>query len=489
MVIPYQNLVYLGKNPMFSFNCINYTILMSALLQALVSTIISVFFGLILAYFFDRFSFKLKSFFLAIAPLLCIMPSKLTALGIQLGLKGSGIWAIIFGHCALNIPFAFYIFYGTYQNYNSHWRLIAKEYGASSWQSYKDIDLIFLYPTIISTSSIIFLLCFTSFSLPLVLGTEGWHMTPDILISQLYTQGNYDHALYYFIMRLMVILPLCCAIKKETVRWFNTNPKIYEKFYLRFHGVMWPIVLTCISIIVLGPLLCVLWYSVDSKVLLFLYAVAAGSIDIVLSVPLYRVIYNSILLAMVSSVGAVLLGYMCAKALEYDGIILRRVILLCSSALFILGSVGCGILFSMIAHCTLLSRFFIVAVCHAILNYPFAYRLIQAHFHSWQSEWDLSAQSFGASIIDRLFTLGFPYLKKAFAQAFCISFGLSLTEVGAGSILHDATGITIPMAIKMYREQGCMEGVIGLSIILLGIVFIFAYVVHSRIAHINTDAQ
>ncbi len=462
---------------MFLLKGTHYCVFIFAVAQALISTLISLFFALILAYFFDRFSFKLKSLFVAITPLLCIMPSKLTALGVQLGMQTTGIWAIIFGHCALNIPFAFYIFYNAYQNYNSHWRLIAKEYGASHWQAYKHIDIVFLYPAIISAASIIFLLCFTSFSLPLALGTQDWHMTPDIVVSMLYKQSNYDNALYYFILRLVVILPICWAIKKKTVGWFNVHAKPYERFCFRSHSVIWPVILLCISIIILGPLLSVLLYTVDSKVLLFLYHVATGASDLFLHMSLYTVLYNSIILALISSIGAVILGYVFSKALMYyKQILLRGIFLLCTSAVFILGSVGCGIVFSMIGNCTFLSKFMIACACHMMLNYPFAYRLIQAHLTSWQSEWDLSAQSFGASSSDRWRTLELPYLKNAMLQAFCIAFGLSLTEVGAGSMLNDSAGMTIPMAIKIYRENGFLQGVIGLNIILLCLVLALTWI-------------
>lgn len=457
----------------------------AAIIQALLSTFISIMCALPCVYFFNRFHFIGKRFFLYLVPLLCIMPSKIMALGISSLSDLDGMLAIIWGHCALNIPLAFFVIHTASQIMNPHWQLIAQELGASRWHAYKDIDFPFLRPTIFSSAIIIFLLCFTSFSLPQILGTADYHMTPDILLYQTYTGQDYWLASIYFILRLLVLLPICFLSFKHYGGWLEhaMHEKNYESYKIKKHGVWWMALLLLVGILVLGPIIAALMHTCDSKVIAFWCSIVWCGIDTTLHMPVYRVIANSVLLACASGLGSVLVGYvLCKSILWARSTIVKNFISLITGAVFLLGSVGCGILFLWIAHSSFFSTCCAAILCHIVLNYPFAYRMIKAHYGSWQPEWDLSAQSFGATAIDRWKTLELPFLRASFAKAFCISFGLSLTEVGAGSVFGDSSGITIPMAIRIYREHGMQEGVIGLTIILLMIVFALGLGMRSSLA-------
>jgi thiamine transport system permease protein len=446
----------------------------NAFIQAFLSTFISVACANLAVYFFNRFQFRGKSFTLALVPLLCIMPSKIMALGIMSFGIVDGLFAIVWGHAALNIPLAFFMLYSASQIMNPHWNLIAQEFGATRWQAYKDIDLPFLKPTILSSSIIIFLLCFTSFSIPQILRTAEHHLTPDILVSQLYDAHDYVHALFYFIIRLTVLLPLCLVSIKHYGGWLEHAmiDKGHEQYSINRHSFVWIPFLVCVFFIIIAPIAMALFQLCDWNVFTFWHSMIVGSVDSILKVPVYLPIVNSILLALASGFGSVIIGYILCKSLRMiQANCIKKIIALSASAVFLLGSVGCGIVFAWLSNNSFCSKCMAAIICHIILNYPFAYRLIKAQYGSWQSEWDLSAQSFGATARDRWITLELPFLRTSFLQAFCISFGLSLTEVGAGSVLGDASGITIPMAIRLYREQGMQPGVVGLTLILLLLVF------------------
>lgn len=464
---------------MFLFNITPFCVLACSLLQAFLSTLISILAALPCVYFFNRFSFKGKKLLLSLIPLFCIMPSKLTGLGISVLFGINGFAAIILGHCALNIPLAFYVLYSACAHLNPYWQLIARQLGADQWQAYLDIDLPFLKSAIINATILIFLLCFTSFSLPSILGAQELHMTPDILISQLYQQNQWYQASIFFVLRLIVLLPLCFfSTKSYGSSWLQDQGiSAYAEFFsIKKHGWWWLVILGSIFFIVVGPLLAVLWHSLNMQVVLFWRDVIACMPDRILHLPVYQVIKNSILLAFFSGLGSIIFGYcLCFISRNIKSSMVKNTISLASSFVFLLGSVGIGILFAILSQHSFGSKFCIATLCHMILNYPFTYRIIKVHLDSWQPEWDLSAQSFGAGSRERFFTLELPFLRTAFAHAFCIAFGLSLTEVGAGSVLSSETGMTIPMAIRIYREQGAIEGVIGLSMILLGIVFLFYY--------------
>jgi len=456
-------------------------------LQALLSTTISIVLALPLAHFLYRFDMMGKKYFLALLPLLCIMPCKLAALGTLLSFNLTGLPGILLAHCALNIPFALYLLLATYNTFDSTWEKSAQQLGASNWQTYKTIYLPFLKPTIQSSAIIIFLLCFSSFSIPLLLGTHEYHLTPDIKISQLYTTDNAWTATLYFLMRLAIIMPLCITYMNTTARWANTwrdsQQRTTETYNPWLHGYHWLLYCVAPLIIILTPFTALLYAIYKENVFSFFKKIIVGNNDLLLNVPIHTPIINSILLGAVSGIGSVILGFIFYKLLYViQHAHVKKALAIVISFSFIIGSVGCGIIASWFIRSSIFSAFTIAAACHMLLNFPFAYRVIKTQMIGWQPEWELLASNFGATRAYRLKTLDWPFLRSSLYQAFCITFGLSLTEVGAGSIFGNTTGITIPMAIHMYREHNFMPGVMGLSLLLLLCVFLLAYAINRCVA-------
>jgi thiamine transport system permease protein len=460
----------------------DYTILYvfaNTVFQSAISTIISVGLCLPIAHFFYAFHFPGRGFFIALFPLLAIMPSKLVGMCTSMFYGICGLPGIIISHCILDIPLSLYVLHSAYQKCEPTWDLIAQELGATSWQCYRDIYLPFLRSTIMSISIAIFLLCFTSFSLPLILGTSDYHCTPDIKMYQLYQMQDWTSVILYAIGRLFIIIPITLLYKKSAYSLYNVamQEKRYASPWYAKNGyyIAWLLFCIAIAVLIIGPLITLLTSTINADVFNFWAQILTGACDSVIQIPVYRVIFNSILLAFASGIGALLCGYVLSKMMRNTcNISIRNFVMLVTAGVCIIGNVGCGIIFSWLST-SQVPLFAVAVLCHIILNYPFTYRIIDAQLITYQTEWDFTAQTFGANTQERLKTLEFPFLKTAFFQAFCIAFGLSLTEVGAGSIMFGSTGMTIPMAIRLYREHGCIDGVIGLSVILLLLVFIVAY--------------
>jgi len=450
------------------------------ILQALASTALSIVLALPLAHFLYRFDFAFKRFFIALLPLLCIMPCKLAALGTMASFNFTGLIGIIAAHCALNIPFALYLLLAHYNRSDSTWEKIARQLGASTWQVYKDIYLPLLKPTIQSASIIIFLLCFSSFSIPLLLGTHEYHMTLDIKISQLYTSNEGWSALLYFLMRLAVVVPLSMTYMHNATAWapikHNNQPKCTERYTPGIHGYGWLLYCVAPLVMIIIPFVALMHTMLNENLFHFFAQVINGDNDPFLHIALYIVMRNSIVLACASAIGSVIVGFM-AYTFFYATSHTRtkKTVATLATLPFILGNAGCGIITAWLLASPTMPPFVIATVCHIVLNFPFAYRIMTTQRTGWHHEWTLLAQNFGATRWDQLTTLDWPFLRIAMYQAFCISFGLSLTEVGAVSILSGTTGMTMSAAIHTYRQHNFMPGVMGLSLLLLLFVFFASY--------------
>jgi ABC-type Fe3+ transport system, permease component len=440
------------------------------------------------------------------------MPTKLAAICVSMfyGANfGSGFIGIILAHLMLNVAFAFYIICLAYNNFDITLLWLASEAGASSWRSYKDIIFPLLRPTIISAFLLLFLLHFASFSIPLILGSSIIHNTPEISIYNFYSSGDNFSALITWALRLLVILPVFFLHSKhaqENIK-ISSVPVIYERKKISFFGKLFNNLFASFSqnsfrgvckslhemgffylvyfifllIITVGPLIALLVKSCDKKVFDFFASVLSCNFDPRLGACVYRVILNSIILAVTSATGAVLVACLiCVLEFKLKSKFSKNIISFITVLAFIIGSVGVGIIFAYFYDFSFFSPvlawpFIIGLLAHVFLNYAFAYRIIRAQAILYHPDLTKTAQALGASYKKATFSVLVPFISPALIKAFCISFGLSLTEVGAGAILHGKIGLTIPMAIKIYRQVGCQEGVIGLSLVLLGQVLIVTY--------------
>jgi len=463
-----------------------FIVFVFSIMQAFLSTFLSVTLALGVAHFFYKFHFFGKRFFISLVLMLCIMPTKLVALCVGLFYGVTGFTGIILAHLMLNIPFALYIINATYEKFDANVIFLAAESGASGWRCYKDIIFPLMRPTVISISLFLFLLHFTSFSIPLILGGSLYHNTPEIMIYNLYNSGNYFYTFGFWLVRLVVILPLLLFHNKYAIQTAKVSslpsPMPKSRYTLFEHNFLWLMFCGIIAIITLGPLVALLIRACDIKVFNFFVFIVSCVKDSMLGVAVYRVIINSVILAIISGLGSVFVGFLiCTVEFKLKSKLGLSIILFISIFAFIISSVGVGIMFAYLSHGKFISSFAIGALCHMILNYAFAYRIIRAQMALYHPDLHKSAQSFGAPFRKVILTVAVPFVFPALLRAFCVSFGLSLTEVGAGSILQGKIGLTIPMAIRMYRQYGNQEAVIGLSLILLFLVIFVTYLLSYRL--------
>lgn len=465
--------------------CDALTVFSYAIVQAFLSTILSLALALPVAHFFYRYDFPGKKFFISLASMLCIMPTKMVVLCVTLFYGATGFTGIILAHLMLNVPFTLFIINGTYQKLDTTLIWLAADSGATSWQCYKDIIFPLLRPTIISIFLLLFLLHFSSFSIPLLLGGQLHHNTPEIMIYKMYDGGNSLSALIYWIIRLMVILPLFFVhnrYARQGAKVSSVPQSMERSYYSPFVGSVWWLVYCgAVAVAILGPIVALLFRACDVKVFAFFKSMFSFVSDTVLGVAVYRVIVNSLLLAVISGIGAVVIAFLIG-AIEFKvtSKMGQSFVSFITIVTFVIGSIGCGILFAWLSYGKVISSFIIGALCHVVLNYAFAYRIVRAQLVLYHPDLHKSAQSCGATLKKALWTVAFPFVLPSIYRAFCVSFGLSLTEVGAGTVLGGKIGLTMPMAIRIYRKAGHTESVIGLSLILLFFVLFVTYVLSYR---------
>jgi len=443
-----------------------------SLLQAGVSTFISVVLALPLVHFFAQYTFWGKEFFLSLIAFFCIIPTKVCALSVKLFYEMNGLPGIISAHVLLNVPFASYLLYAAYQKIDWSTMWVAADLGAPLWRQYKDTVLAQIKPALVVTSLTIFLLCFSSFSIPRMLGTHLYHYTPDVMLFFANKLGDEAAIRCYFFLRLLIVVPLGLLYKntlhtdicrKSTHVSYTKKP---VAFNIHLHGIKWIGYALFMLCILGGPLVALVLHALRHGVASFLYNSVQLHVDPLLKNSIGMVVQHSFVIAVVSSIGSVVLGgTLAGLQLLVSNNYLRAVMHMLGVLPFIFGNVVSAMFCSEVAFAS--SPHTVIIISHIMLHYPFVYRFIIIQLYAYPVQLNQLAQSVGALPYQIFRTILLPFARNALSKAWCIAFGLSLVEVGAGAVVADGIPITIPLAMRLYYTHGQIDGVVGLSFILL----------------------
>ncbi len=446
----------------------------SSLLQAAISTFVSVALALPLAHFFNRFSFVGRRFFLSLVPFFCIMPTKICALSVGLFYDADGIVGIIIAHVLMNLPFAFYLLHASYQKVDYTLEWIAQDLGATWWQAYRESTWPVISVPLFAVATLIFVLCFSSFSIPLVLGTADYHYTPAIMLFRSYNDNMMESFSVYYFLRALVVWPLVIWSAKTRVTSISIHTPIYisvQRYRAHTHGVFWLFYGIGVMALLGGPLVSLLMYGSYHNAYGFIAMVGSGRVDSILGLSIIQVIKNSISIAFLSSLFSLIIGFIMSMlvwhAQHYFGASFWTMIALVP---LLLGSLIITMIFKWGVTFLSTSSLTVITLSHVVLNYPFVFRLVSAQLCAHPKQLNLLARSLGATTGKLVRTILIPFIRPAFLRAWCIAFGLSLSESGAGSMIASKQPMTIPLAIKAYRAYGQIDGVLGMGFILLFLV-------------------
>lgn len=189
--------------------------------QAAVSTALTLAAGLPLAYLFGRYDFPAKTLLRSLATLPFVMPTVVVAVAFTTLLGEQGmlnqwlraslaltqppirlsqtIWLILLVHVFYNVSIVVRTVGGFWSNMNPRLEEAAAVLGANRRRVFGDITWPLLIPSIIAASLLIFLFCFTSFGVVMILGGARF-ATIEVEI--------YRQAVSFFNLRLAAVLCL-----------------------------------------------------------------------------------------------------------------------------------------------------------------------------------------------------------------------------------------------------------------------------------------
>lgn len=436
------------------------SITLAGIMQATVSTCAAVVLGWIFARCVYRQVGWMAHLWGFVPLIFFVMPSKVAVLAIGHTYGATGMLAIILTHVFLNAPFAFSCILSWYQVYDQQIAWLACDAGASTIQTITCVEWPCIKHLIHRTAAIVFVLCFSTFSIPRMVGTAWYHYSIDSGIFNAYTQGQWQYVAGGICLRLLLLTPL---IMTNTHKPVYTNRRLYWPY--RNSSFAGRLIAGLGLLAMMIPLCIIFYYAWHHGFIMFWKTILIR--DPLLGVSVLHLFAVTLLVATLSTVGVLI----AAAAYSYIALMYKQLgwIQVVIMTPLLLGGVVVGIL-SMFFVGISGGALWVLVISHMFLNFPYVVRMIQSSAGEYSPEWYALARSCGASWLQAL-CVHMRFARAALVRAGIIAWGLSFAEVGAASVVGKAY-LTIPVATRLYYHAGMTNNAIHLSVGALICVFV-----------------
>ncbi len=459
------------------------------LIQAVLSTIITVTLALPAAWVFARFTFPGKRILGAaslvpfVLPTLVVGSAFLTLAGPRgiLGIDLTGtLWLILIAH-------VFYNYAIVVRGVGTYWERIdprleaaARTLGASPLTAFRTVTLPLLRPAIASTSALVFLFSFTSFGVVLLLGDLN-HTTIEVEIWRQTTAFlRLDIASTLAVLQLVGIGFVLAAygwFQRRTTFQFEHAVAAARPARGRERWLVGAILGSMITI--LGtPLVVLVGRSLIGPTGAFgfenyanLFTLPSTSAAFISPVVAIR---NSLWIAVAASGIAIVVGMLASIGLTYAR---RRTARLFDVFVMLpLGTsavtIGFGFLVALDWPIDIRTSLILIPIAHALVAVPFVVRTASPALASVKHGLREAAATLGASPWKTWWTVDLRLVGSAILVASAFAFAISMGEFGATAFIARPSSPTIPIAIfKLLGRPGSTPfgAAIALSSILMAI--------------------
>ena len=396
-----------------------------------------------------------------------------------------GLTGILLAHTFFNIPLYLRVFYNCFSSVKRNSIKVASQLNISGWNYFKIIE----WPAIKSAtpliSGIVFLQCFTSFALVLMLGGGPAASTLEVAI---YTAVRFDFNLNSAAVLSIIQILICCIIlilfglmegKSYVFSKINSqsNSRIisnHENILTSISIIFWILIF---FILILLPILVIFISGFNSK-----FAIIFSSI-------FFRSFFTSVSIAIISSIITIFFSLI---------LVITRTNLLINSKLnpkiykshyvkvfdiinvlylaipsIVLG-VGIFILLKGKFSYTILPLVILI-ISNVFLCLPFAINIIQSKYFSLNEKHDRLCSSLGIKGLNRFLKIDLPALRPELGFASGLSACLSIGDLSVIALFGNQNFQTLPWLMYQFMSTYKMKEAAVISLVLLLICFTFFY--------------
>ncbi|HUV07757.1 MAG TPA: iron ABC transporter permease, partial [Spirochaetia bacterium] len=465
-------------------------IILFTLKQALLSTLLSLLLGLPGAYLLTHFDFWGKNVVKAVTTVPFVLPSILVVLGFVRFFGNNGILnrmlmelfrlnspplrilyslkAIVLAHAFYNFPICIRIVSSVWSRLNPHIEEAARTLGARGWRLFVTVTLPRILPGILAAAALIFIFCFTSFAVVLVLGGGPRYTTLEVEIYRL-AKVSLDMrraSSLALVGAFLSLLLLYAYIKiQQKTSYFESSRVLPNRKRLAWilnkpYGLLILIYLILVFVIIAGPMLAVVHYSflrrsgwagqthLSLEWYGRLFSPLKGASGF--AVPYLRAISNSFFFGFMTVLIAVPLGtslaYIPSKR-HFTGKPGFQSLLMLPMGI---STIILGLSYLRVYRDLPVWRggaWVPIVLAHSIIACPFVIRSVSSVMDKLNPSLAEAAQTLGASPWRVFRHVEFPLMKPGIVTSAAFAFAISIGEINATLMLYEPDLVTIPIAI------------------------------------------
>ena len=450
--------------------------------QAVASTALTLALGLPLAYLFAHYEFPGKSFLRALTAIPFVMPTVVVAAAftVLVGRQGlvnqwlqqlfaldapplellQTIWIILIAHAFYNVSVVVRTVGGFWANLSPRLREGAAVLGAPPLVILWEITLPLLLPSVIAAGLLVFLFCFTSFGVILILGGLRFATLEVEIYRQAVNLFNLPVAAFLSLVQMALTFTvmaiytnlqarLSIPLEMQPAQQVARRPRGTERGFV-------VIALLLMLLVLVGPLLALAWRSFglgDSGWTLQYYrALAENPRQSAFFVAPLVAVRNSLLFATATMVLSLLLGVISAYLLARPRSLLTT--LLDPLFLLPLGTSAVTLGFGyIVALGALRTSLLLTPIAHTLIAAPFVLRTFLPALRSLDPRLREAAATLGATPWHGWWEVDAPILLRALLVSATFAFTISLGEFGATLLVSRPDTPTMPMVIYRALSQ------------------------------------
>lgn len=450
--------------------------------QAALSTALTLLLAAPCAFVFARYRFAGKSLLLSLATLPFVLPTVVVALAFASLTGKNGVLndvlralfsletapiqlertlaIIIIAHVFYNFAIALRIMTGYWASVGFATEEAARCLGAGTWSVWRDIRLPLIRPALLSAGILVFIFCFTSFGVVLILGGIRFATLEVQIYYQAVNIFNLPMAAALSIVQILSMLVLMTVYTRQQRNLqlrLASSATIARPPRTVAEKLAVASCVALISLLLLSPLVALVARAVlaGGKFDLSNFAaLAENSRGSLLFIAPLEAIVNSLRFASLAMVAALLLGIIAASLINRRGRLTRFwdplfMLPLATSAV----TLGFGFIVALDEPpLNLRASWLIIPVSHTLVALPFVIRSVLPAMRAIPSSLGEAARVLGAKPHQKLLSIDAPLLGKSIAVGATFAFTVSMGEFGASLFVAQRESVTIPVVI--YRLLG-----------------------------------
>jgi thiamine transport system permease protein len=447
--------------------------------QALVSTLLTVGLALPGAYIFARYTFPGKSLVQALTTVPFVLPTIVVALAFSAllgprGLVNTTLMSLLrLDHPPLDLQHTLAIILLAHVFYNytlvvrivsTHWANLdprlpeaARMLGASRWRAFREVTLPLLAPAIGAAALLVFIFCFTSFGVILVLGGPRFATLEVAIYRQTINYFNLPLAAMLSIFQIVFTFALMTVYARlqahtslpqelRSRRSTQRRPQTRRERLLVGANVG---LMLALLVTPLGALVARSFAAERGLTLDFYRALFYNPRQSAFYVPPGAAAFNSLIFALVTMALAVILGLMAVSALNDRRRLLDSIFMLPLGTSAV--TLGLGYIVALNEPpLDLRASPVLVVLAHTLVALPFVVRSVLPALQSIDPRLREAAALLGAPPWRVWREVDLPIVARATLVGAVFAFTISMGEFGATSLIARPERPTLPVAIYRY---------------------------------------